>query len=144
MLGAATSGTAMLGAGTAIIGLTPLLPISVAPSGMVDSPTVGGDSETEPLADDASDPDAQLPDVVAPIIPPPSKVDAPLGVPTADIDDEPVVQLVSAAWLKPPGSSSVAPSGMVAPELAPIMPPEPGIPSGDVAPIAGVPGALCA
>jgi hypothetical protein len=144
------AGTPMLGAGTPIIGLTPALPSSVAPSGMLPAPEPGDDGDSAvPTAVEPTDPVAQLPDVMpadpVALIPPPSK-----AAPAPDVDmpvlampeeEEPTLQVGDTAGLSPPGSIPVAPSPM--PALDPAMPVEPvdgvdpiapivpGIPSGD-------------
>jgi hypothetical protein len=157
------AGRPMLGAGTPIIGLTPALLSSVAPSGMLPAVEPGDDGDSAvPTAVEPTDPVAQLPDVMpadpVALIPPPSKA-AP--APDADIpveplampeEEEPRLQVGDTAGLSPPGSISVAPRPM--PALDPVMPVEPvgplipvapvapGIPSGDTARSAGAAGAV--
>jgi hypothetical protein len=129
------------GAGTVIIELTPALSISVAPSGMVPplrvNPLDPGieSGEAVPL-DKTAEEDVQF-DVEAAepaaSSPPPSKVELPAPV---------VPQLEPAAGLKPPGLISVAPSGIPVP-FDPLDPLVPGVPSGEVVPMAEVPVAVC-
>src|SRR5205823_6248400 len=68
--------------------------------------------------------------------PPPSKMEL-----VPDIDVMPELQL-ELTGLRPPGSISVAPSGMPVPD--PVAPLEPSMPSGEVAPRPDVVVALCA
>ncbi|MCK1478227.1 hypothetical protein ABIB06_002099 [Bradyrhizobium sp. LB8.2] len=130
----------VLGSGTVTNGLTPVLPVSVAPSG-IELPM------TDPLelAPGVDEPVAPADDEVQPEVisnPPPSKVvpaaviDVVLFVPE---DCEPVEPLAPqdgvGAGLRPPGSISVDPSGL--PEtVVPLVPFVPNTPSGEVAPIA--------
>jgi hypothetical protein len=119
----------VLGSGTVSIGLRPLVPVSVAPSGIVLPITLEFEVEDEAGV-------VPLPDVVVQLelgdgIPPPSKV--------GDVDD--VVPLAELAALqvelgarpRPPGSISVAPSGTPAP-LEPPVTLVPIVPRGEVAP----------
>jgi len=120
-------------------GLIPPLSISVAPRGTVpparaDPAFVPGvdNGEAVPLKDNVADVQLELEEA-----PPPSKVELvpamlePL-VPDILREEEPAdAQFALDAGLKPPGSISVAPSGMPVP-LAPL---DPGMPNGDVAPI---------
>jgi hypothetical protein len=161
----------MVGPGTLIMGLTPALPISVEPSGSVPPESAddvfapGFDSGDAVPVDDnmPDDVEAQLPEVTVPIpvVPPPSKVDAVPGVAlvpavedadAADVaipeESMPAAMQLGApaiepigAGLKPPGSISVAPSGIPVGEAEDV---EPGMPSGEVAPMLGVPIAVCA
>jgi hypothetical protein len=138
----------MVGVESGTIGLRPVVPVSVAPSGIVPPireaelvPDVEADGDV-PLADD----DAQ-PAVV--FIPPPSNVEGviidavPLG-PEDCAEVEPLVlQVELTAGLKPPGLISVDPSGMLE-FVAPFVPPEPSVPSGEVVPIAGEVTEVCA
>lgn len=156
----------VLGGATPIIGLTPALSSSVAPSGMVPpgaapAPANDGDGSV-PLAAEPADTVAQPPDVrpadPIPLIPPPSKVEL---VPDADIppealampeDEEPELQVGDTIGLRPPGLISVAPKPMPALDpaipvepldpLIPIVPLAPGMPSGDTDPIAGAVGVV--
>ena len=129
-----------LGSGTATIGLTPVLLVSVAPSG-IELPM------TDPLelAPGVDNPVAPADDEVQPEVisnPPPSKI-----VPAADVDVvlfvpedcEPVEPLAPqakvGAGLRPPGSICVDPSG-IAETVVPLVPFVPNTPSGEVAPIA--------
>jgi hypothetical protein len=155
----------LLGAGTVIGGLTPPLPSSLAPSGIVpplrEVPAVPGmdSGEAVPLVETAPD-DAQadanpaeplapvpaIPPVDPLLSPPPSKVDT---VPIVDdapaVPDSPaagvdtpagiVAQPVTGAGLTPPGLISVAPSGMPACDDGGVEL-MPDTPSGDVAPSA--------
>lgn len=134
-------GVGMPGAGALISGLIPALAISVEPRGIVPPLSTkvelvpGVDSgEAVPVEDTCDDEqlDVEVADPVA-VDPPPSKVELTL------VDDpvmlEPLaLQFELIAGLKPPGSISVPPSGMP----VPLITLEPGTPSGDVAPIAGV------
>jgi hypothetical protein len=128
-----------------ISGLTPALSISVEPSGIV--PPFNVKFEFVPtdesgkalpvdvaLAADALV-DAQAEAMVEPD-PPPSK--------TAPATDPLVLQFETGAGLKPPGSISVAPSGIPVGLFDPPDVLEPSMPSGDVAPRPGVVIALCA
>jgi hypothetical protein len=129
------------GPGTPIRGLTPALPISVAPSGI--APPLRVDAVLAGLeSGDANPPEAPVPAVeaqaVAPVIPPPSKLELVLVV--GEPEDAPVtpqmvlfVMVPIGTGLRPPGSISVAPSGMPAVDPVAV---EPGIPSGDVCGIA--------
>jgi hypothetical protein len=155
------------GAGTPIMGLTPALPSSVAPRGIVpplrDDPTFvpGVDSgEAMPVEDVVpDDAEAQAPDVVAvpdvnvpdviPVDPPPSKVELVPAVgdpviwevvlPEKDVPAPTQLELLavepSGIGLMPPGLISVAPSGIPIEDPGEV---DPGMPNGDVAPIAGV------
>jgi hypothetical protein len=140
-------GVPPLGPGTVIIGLMPPLFISVAPSGIAPPLSVGiepplgfDNGEAVPPTDSACDavqPEAGLVD--DPDNPPPSKVEV---VPAPLVPDRPepaplALQFVLVAGLKPPGSTSVAPSGRPVPI-------DPLDPSGDVGPIAGMLIAFCA
>ena len=160
------------GPGMLIIGLTPRLPISVEPSGSVLPLRV--DAALAPGLDigDAVPVDEIVPDdvgahvvddVVVPKIdvvgvnavdPPPSNVElvpavadpAPPGAAIPGKDEpvpmqfEPLPVAPIGAGLRPPGSSSVAPKGIPVGELGV----EPRVPNGDVVPIAGEVGRLCA
>jgi hypothetical protein len=161
----------LLGGEMPIIGLTPVLLTSVEPSGMappsslklVPVPVVDN-GEAVPVADTVEDAQPDI-EVADPVVPPPSNVEL---VPVVDVELMPVVvgmapllpdvtdtgDPVDGHGLKPPGSISVAPMGMpvpldaVEPSGRPVLdavePPEPGTPSGDVAPIPGVTIVLCA
>jgi hypothetical protein len=125
----------VVGVGELINGLKPPLLISVAPSGMVPPFSVklapAPDCGDAVPPDTCDDPEAQ-PDVgELPVgSPPPSKVP-----PDPVADPVPAPQLAPGIGLSPPGSISVAPSGIP----APFDPPDvPGTPSGDVVPIADV------
>jgi hypothetical protein len=153
----------LLGAGTVIGGLTPPLPSSLAPSGIVpplrEVPAVPGmdSGEAVPLVETAPD-DAQtdanpaeplvpvpaIPPVDPLLSPPPSKVDtvpivddAPAvpDSPAADVDIPAgiVAQPVTGAGLMPPGLISVAPSGTPL-GLLPVGATPPMVPNGEVAP----------
>ncbi len=127
----------VLGIGTPISGLTPPLSISVAPSGIVPPFSVvleavsdvdGG--ETEPLEVTFLDPQTEV-ELIDPIAldPPPSKVE--LVLPDIDVIPDPldpespeyeaplVLQFELAVGLRPPGSTSVAPSGIPVPLFDP-------------------------
>jgi hypothetical protein len=152
--------------GAVISGLTPPLLISVEPSGIVpplrvklELPPIGASGDAVPVAlvmppDELADPQAGL--VVEPN-PPPSKaelapdIDAmpdPLALVTPeDIpeDEDPLaLQIAPAAGLSPPGSTSVAPSGMPVMLFDPEDMLEPNMPRGEVAGIPGVVIVLCA
>jgi hypothetical protein len=160
----------MVGPGTLIMGLTPALPISVEPSGIVppsrgDPTVVPGADSGEPMPVDgvvADDVVAQPADVAAvpvetlepiPVTPPPSNVElvplvpapAAVAVPNEAVlivlQFEPMAAEPSGTGLNPPGSISVAPSGIPAGLPGDV---EPRVPSGDVAPIPGVPIVLWA
>lgn len=151
-------GDVMLGAGTVIIGLTPPLLSSVESSGIAPplslrlalAPSVDG-GDAVPLVAGAGE--STHADVAEPpaATPPPSKVVVAPVVPVVPVVAEDVVpdmpsgetfvlQVGPGTGLKPPGSISVAPSGMPVP-LDPI---EPGTPSGDVARSPGVLIVVCA
>jgi hypothetical protein len=158
---------APLDIGTVINGLTPALSISVEPSGIVPPFNVkfelvvvdesGGavPVDVAPLADALVDAQAEA---VVELNPPPSKTEPVLGIVAIPDPLDPVMpedipeyvadplalQFETGAGLKPPGSISVAPSGMPVPLFDPLDELEPSIPSGEVAPIPGVPIALCA
>ena len=130
----------VLGRGTVSNGLTPVLLVSVAPSGIelpMTDPLKLAPGVNEAVA--AADDEVQ-PEVIS--NPPPSKVvpaaviDVVLFVPE---DCEPVEllapQAVVGAGLRPPGSISVDPSG-IAETVVPLVPFVPNTPRGDVAPIA--------
>jgi hypothetical protein len=167
---APTHGVVVLsGPGMLIIGLTPRLPISVEPRGSVlplrvdvalDSGDAVPDDEIVPddvgahVVDDVVVPESGIVGASA-VDPPPSNVElvpavpVPVG-PGAAIpgNDEPVPMQFEplpvapiGAGLRPPGSSSVAPKGIPVGELGEL---EPRVPNGDVVPIAGMPGRLCA
>jgi hypothetical protein len=160
------------GAGTPIMGLTPALSTSVAPRGIVplrDDRTFvpGVDSgEAMPVEDIVpGDAEAQAPDVVAvpdvnipdviPVDPPPSKVELVPAVgdpviweaapPEKDVPVPMQLELLavepSGIGLMPPGLISVAPNGIPVEDPGEV---DPGMPNGDVAPIAGVFSVLCA
>jgi hypothetical protein len=129
------------GAGSVIIGLTPRLLSSVAPNGTV---VIPGSTEVAVESGDAvpagdtfvDDPGAQFVETN----PPPSKVvpavaDVPTWVPPM-VAGALVLIVVQGTGLNPPGSISVAPSGIpVGPEG---VVEAPSIPVGDVIPNAGV------
>jgi hypothetical protein len=152
--------------GAVISGLTPPLLISVEPSGIVPPLRVklefasnGASGDAVPIAlvvppDELADPQTEA--VVEPN-PPPSKVElAPdidaMADPLAlvipeDIpeDEDPLaLQIAPAAGLSPPGSTSVAPSGMPVMLFDPEDMLEPTMPRGEVAGIPGVVIGLCA
>jgi hypothetical protein len=143
-------GVPPLGPGTVIIGLMPPLFISVAPSGIAPPSSVrlefplGFDNGEAVLPEDSTcddvQPEAEIVD--GPDNPPPSNVEV---VPAPLVPDRPeapplALQFVPVAGLKPPGSTSVAPSG----RPVPIDPLDASEPNGDVGPIAGVLIAFCA
>jgi hypothetical protein len=158
----AHDGSEPLDIGTMINGLTPPLLISVEPSGIAPPfkvkfefvPIVeSGDAVPVDVAVLIDAPgDAQTEVVVEPN-PPPSKVEPMVDVepmpdvePMSDALDPvmPELQFKSGAGLKPPGSISVAPSGIPVGLFDPLGTLEPGTPSGDVAPMPGLVIALCA
>lgn len=128
---------AVLDVESGTIGLRPAVSVSVEPSGILPpiravELVAGVEVEADvPLVDD----DVQL--AVALI--PPSNVERTVDVlPLIPDDCEEVELLVPqvepVVGLKPPGSSSVDPSGML--ELVvPLVPVEPSVPSGEVAPM---------
>jgi hypothetical protein len=144
-------------AGTPIIGLTPLLLSSVAPSGMMPPlPAVApGKTDGVVVPDAVAPTGAQLlkmpeglADGVPPMepTPPPSKVEVPAN-PVA-VPNDPAVQLMvpkdrPGAGLTPPGTSSVAPMGMptgpTGPEAKGDVAP---MPRGEVAPMPEPMGAV--
>jgi hypothetical protein len=130
------------GAGTVIAGLSPALSISVAPSGI--APPMRGDAfapgtdsgEAAPL-DTFGNVGGQLDSKAVaadPLNPPPSNVELAATLAAA------AAQSALGTGLNPPGSISVAPSGM---PLA-AGPFDPGMPSGDVALMPDAPVALWA
>jgi hypothetical protein len=142
-------GDVMLGTGTVISGLTPPLPISVEPSGIAPPFSLrlalapAADSgEAVPLIETEGESTHGV--VAEPPAgrPPPSKVEVvpvvPVVpgevVPVTPSEELPALQVATGAGLKPPGSISVAPSGMP----VPVDPIEPGTPSGDVARVVGM------
>lgn len=145
-------GPGMLGAGTVIAGLTPPLSISVAPRGieLPARPDPEPDEDGAVPPEDVVDVGAVQPGIADPAAsPPPSKVEfavdvepAPL-LPATPVDDPADEQVALGAGLRPPGSISVAPSGIPVP-LDPFEVLEPGMPSGDVAPMAGGLDVVCA
>jgi hypothetical protein len=142
-------------AGDATIGLVPAPPSSVAPSGIEPTAaTPGAAPALVPLTVDAA---AVVPDAVPPapqdpsevvpepivfvFIPAPSKVEA---EPVVPVPDTPVPEHVSVltvgssgAGLRPPGESSLEPSGI---PTGPTDEVAPNTPRGDVAPMAGLIG----
>ncbi|WP_409189809.1 hypothetical protein [Bradyrhizobium sp. RDM4] len=142
----------VLGRGTVVIGLSPLVSASVAPSGIV-LPTTPAVEATGWLEE------VVLLDVVAQlelgVMPPPSKVDdeddVVLIALADEVDDvlpiapvEPVpLQDELAIGPRPPASISVAPRGTPAPVKL-FVPLEPSVPIGEVAPIAEEPTVVCA
>jgi hypothetical protein len=143
------------GAGEVTIGLTPALLSSVEPSGI--APTgarPGATPAVVPLrldgatvVPDAVPPDAQDPDkavdipdpIVLVLMPVPSNVEPVVPVPEMPVPAHGSVLAdgVSDIGLRPPGESSVAPSGI---PTGPAVDVDPGTPRGDVGPIAGVVG----
>ena len=153
----------VLGIGTPISGLTPPLSISVAPSGIVPPfsvvlevvPDVDS-GEAEPL-EVTPVTDAQLDvepaDPVEPnplpskveFVPPDIEVIPDPLVPESPENEAPLaLQFELAVELRPPGSISVAPSGMPVPPFDPVAALAPSMPSGEVAPRPDVIIALCA
>jgi hypothetical protein len=156
----AHDGSEPLDIGTMINGLTPPLLISVEPSGIAPPfkvkfelvPIVeSGDAVPVDVAVLIDAPgDAQTEVVVEPN-PPPSKVEPMVGVepmPDEDIPELAVnplaLQFESGAGLKPPGSISVAPSGIPVGLFDSLGALEPGTPNGDVAPMPPLVIGLCA
>jgi hypothetical protein len=163
----AHDGIEPLDIGTVINGLTPGLSISVEPSGIV--PPFNVKLELVPIVESGeavpvdvavltdAPSDAQTELVVEPN-PPPSKVEPMVDVgPRPDAldpimpEDIPelaakplVLQFESGAGLRPPGSISVAPSGIPVGLFDPLGVLEPGTPSGDVAPMPPLVITLCA
>jgi hypothetical protein len=156
----------VLGIGTPISGLTPPLSISVAPSGIVPPFSVRpgfvpaiDSGEAEPL-ELRLFVDVQLDiELTEPVElnPPPSKLEFvpdieaipdPLDPESPEYEEPLALQVELAVGLRPPGSISVAPSGMPVPPFDPVGALEPSMPSGDVAPMAepmaGMPVGLCA
>ena len=147
------------GVGTVISGLAPVVLVSTAPSGTLppfraklelapsvetgeEVPVVNADDEDAQLEVELADPAA--------LNPPPSKiepadvVDVMLLVPGICEFEEPLALQVGVAnGLKPPGSISVAASGVPVP-LVPLAPLVPNVPSGEVVPIAGRVVEVCA
>jgi hypothetical protein len=144
----------LLDVGTVISGLTPALSISVEPSGIV--PPFNVKFEFVPM--DESDEtvpvdvglltDAQV-EVIDEPNPPPSKTEPAMGIEAIPDPLDPVMpeeipeyaaallvlQSETGAGLKPPGSISIAPSGIPVGLLDPLDALEPSMPSGDVAPM---------
>jgi hypothetical protein len=138
------SGAGTTGAGIVITGLTPALLISVDPSGI--APPASDDPGAAPGV--RSGEAVPVEETVAALqpagdIPPPSKVE--LGVDRAGCElpapKDGIVPKEQRRGLKPPGLTSVAPSGMPvgAPEVRELSPA-----SGDVAPRPGELERLCA
>lgn len=128
--------------GVLIMGLRPPLSISVAPSGML--PPFSVKLVPAPDCGEAVPPDTCDEPVAQLVV----EVDEALGVspPPSNVPLEPVaipetLQLAPGIGLRPPGSTSVAPSEMPVP-LDPAD--APGMPRGDVSPNPDVPVALCA
>jgi hypothetical protein len=166
-IGLLLAGLVIIGAGTVTNGLMPPPFISVAPSGIV--PPLSVD---EPPTDGFISGDAMPADEVPAVagghelITPPSNVDmvprledVPLTVevvipetdpPVADASPDPALAAVvgqlerpglTGIGLMPPGLTSVAPSGIPDSEVEEV---EPGMPSGEVDPMAGPPMTVCA
>jgi hypothetical protein len=167
MVEPAHHGIAPLDIGAVISGLTPALSSSVEPSGIVppfnvkfEFAVVGESGEAVPLdvallADALVD--AQVEVIVEPN-PPPSKTEPATGIEAIPDPLDPVmpedipeyaadplmVQFETGAGLKPPGSISVAPSGIPVALFDPLDALEPSTPSGEVAPNPGTVITLCA
>jgi hypothetical protein len=144
----------VFGNGTPISGLTPPLSISVAPSGIVPPfsvvlevvPDVDS-GEATPVEVMLLDPQTEV-ELIDPLElnPLPSKVEFvlpdvvvipdPLDPESPENEEPLALQVELAVELRPPGSISVAPSGMPVPLFDPVDTLEPSMPSGDVAPIA--------
>jgi hypothetical protein len=162
----AHDGIEPLGIGTVISGLTPALSISVEPSGIVppfnvkfEFVVVDESGEAVPLdvalLGDAFV-EAQAEVIVEPN-PPPSKIEPVTDVEAIPDPLDPVIpediaenvdplalQFETGAGLRPPGSISVAPSGIPVALFDPLDTLEPSTPSGDVAPMPALVIALCA
>ncbi|MET4247265.1 hypothetical protein [Bradyrhizobium sp. LA6.7] len=133
-----------VGAGIGSIGLRPAPAVSVASSGIVPptrlAPVFAASVDEAPvvlLVELELQLDVEL-------MPPPSKVELELMLPIGVV--APLeLQLELGAGLRPPGSTSVAASGMVVLMLPlPLLPFEPRVPSGDVAPKPDDMTAVCA
>ena len=143
----------VLGIGTPISGLTPPLSISVAPSEIVPPFSVVLDvvpdvdsGEATPVEVMLLDPQMKV-ELIDPVElnPLPSKVEFvpdievipdPLDPESPEYEEPLALQVELAVGLRPPGSISVAPSGMPVPLFDPVDTLEPSMPSGDVAPMA--------
>jgi hypothetical protein len=139
-----------VGLGTEVIGLRPLPVVSVEPSGIAPPSSVnvevmpGVDVWKElALVDEDVQPAVGVADPFA-VIPPPSNVEEVVVAELVLLDPGCMfdVQVEVATGPRPPGDSSVAPSGMPVP-LGLLVPLEPNVPNGEVAPMAGV-IAVCA
>jgi hypothetical protein len=158
----AHDGIEPLDIGTVISGLRPALSISVEPSGIVppfnvkfEFVVVDESDEAVPLdiallADALVDAQAE---VMVELNPPPSKTDPatgieaipdPLNPAIPEFEDSVVLQFETGGGLKPPGSISVAPSGIPVGLFDPAGALEPSTPSGDVTPRPAGVIALCA
>jgi hypothetical protein len=143
---------APLDIGTVINGLTPALSISVEPSGIVppfnvkfefvvvDKSGVAVPLDVALLADALVEAQAEV--IVEPN-PPPSKTDPATAIEAIPDAADPL-QFETGAGLRPPGSISVAPSGIPVALFDPLDALEPSTPSGDVAPMPALVIALCA
>jgi hypothetical protein len=140
----------VLGAGETIIGLTPPLSISVAPSGMLPRPPaeapddpvvsrpvvfVATPAVPQPPVDPVVAPlmPLALMPAVPPLMPPPSNV--PVAVDSPLTVEQPEPTSGPGDGLRPPTLSWVTPSGMLG-EAAGALELMPSVPSGDVAPSA--------
>jgi hypothetical protein len=108
----------LFGGETPIIGLVPAELISVEPRGIVlpaiaDPEPIGTpNGEADPVGETVCEPDVQFDVALAsPAMPPPSKVVL-IPEPLMVGEEAVVLQVGEARGLKPPGSISVAPSGM--------------------------------
>jgi hypothetical protein len=143
----------VFGIGTPISGLTPPLSISVAPSGIVPPFSVVLEAVPDVDSGEATPIEVTLlePQTVVEFIDPvelsplPSKVEFapdieaipdPLDPESPEYEEPLALQVELAVGLRPPGSISVAPSGMPVPPFDPVDALEPSMPSGDVAPMA--------
>jgi hypothetical protein len=157
---------APLDIGTVINGLMPALSISVEPSGIVPPFTVKFEFVVVDQSGEAVPLDVALlagalveaqAEVMVEPNPPPSKTEPVTDVETIPDPLDPVVpedipenadplvlQFETGAGLKPPGSISVAPSGIPVALFDPLDALEPSMPSGEVAPRPDVVIALCA
>ena len=158
----AQDGIELLGIGTVINGLKPPRMISVEPSGIVppfnvkfelvpsvesgDAVPVGAvlidDAQTEVVVEPNPPPSKVEPMPGVDAIPDPLNPVTPEDIPENAVDPL-VLQFESGVGLKPPGSISVAPSGIPVELFDPLGALGPGTPSGDVAPMPPVIG-LCA
>jgi hypothetical protein len=162
VVGPAHDGIELLDIGTVISGLTPPLSISVEPSGIVPPFSVKFELGPPVESGEATPVEVRLPvdavadaqlDAAAEGRPPPSKVEPvpdgegipdPPGPESPEYEVALAVQFEAAAELKPPGSISVAPSGIPVELFNTVDTLDPRMPSGDGAPMPALIIALCA